>query len=33
VGCFCCPRSRRLDYNITNVTGCQHYFSSFLVFF
>ena len=33
VGCFCCPRSRRLDYNITNGTGCQHYFSSFLLFF
>ena len=33
VGCFWCPRSRRLDYNITNGTGCQHYFSSFLVFF
>ena len=33
VGCFCCPRSRRLDYNITNGTGCQHYFSSFFVFF
>ena len=33
VGCFCCPRSRRLDYNITNGAGCQHYFSSFLVFF
>ena len=33
VGCFCCPRSRRLDYNITNGTGCQHYFSSFLFFF
>ena len=33
VGCFCCPRSRRRDYNITNGAGCQHYFSSFLVFF
>ena len=33
MGCFCCPRSRRLDYNITNGAGCQHYFSSFLVFF
>ena len=33
VGRFCCPRSRRLDYNITIGSGCQHYFSSFLVFF
>ena len=33
VGCFCCPRSRRLDYNITIGSGCQHYFSSFLLFF
>ena len=33
VGCFCCPRSRRLDYNITNRSGCQQYFSSFFDFF
>ena len=32
-GLFCCPRSRRLDYNITNGTGCQQLFSFFSYLF
>jgi hypothetical protein len=33
VGCFCCPRSRRLDYNITIGSGCQQLFSFFSYLF
>ena len=33
VGCFCCPRSRRLDYNSTRSGICQHHFSTFFDFF
>ena len=32
-GCFCCPRSRRLDYNITIGSGCQQLFKVFFDFF